>query len=428
MIKQAARPTAAVIGSGVAGLTAAYVLQRSHDVTIFEADDRLGGHAHTQEVSTKDGGFVAVDTGFIVHNERTYPTLLRLFAELEVDTQQSEMSMSVRCEGCGLEYAGARQLSGLFAQSRNLARPAFLRMLVEVKRFHRQARALLAAERPDSAAHSLTLGDFLVQGGYSRYFIDHFMLPLVSAVWSTGPTVSSLQPVRRLFEFFDNHGMLSVAGSPTWRTVVGGSRNYVDRVAKQLTAVNYATPVRSLSRRAAGVDIRTEADQVLTFDKAVVATHSDQALQLLAEPTTLQRHLLSAIEYTDSEALLHQDTSILPRVVGARASWNYLKGACHESASDVLVSYDMNRLMHLPDSTRLVVTLNGGRRIEEASVLRRMRYQHPVFTAAALQARDQLAQISDDVLAFAGAYHGWGFHEDGCASGLRAAEWLGGSW
>lgn len=426
--QQTDRPSVAVVGAGVAGLTAAYVLQRTYDVTLFEADDRLGGHAHTQEVPTSDGGWASVDTGFIVHNERTYPTLLRLFAELDVETQESEMSMSVRCEGCGLEYAGARKLPGLLAQPRNAVKPQFVRMLVEIKRFHRQARELLATGREAGAGDELTLGEFLDRGRYSRYFTDHFMLPLVSAVWSTGPTVSAQQPARPLFEFFDNHGMLSVSGSPTWRTVVGGSRNYVDRVAKQLTTVHEATPVRSVRRTGTGVEVRTEDGTARHFARAVVATHSDQALALLAEPTSLERELLGAMRYTDSSATLHTSTAVLPTSSNARASWNYLKRACSEDAADVLVSYDMNRLMRLPDSTRFVVTLNGDDRVAAESVLRKMRYQHPVFDNAAVAARTRLPEISDDRIAFAGAYHGWGFHEDGCASGLRAALRLGGQW
>ena len=423
-----ARPTAAVIGSGVAGLTAAYVLQRKFDVTLFESDERFGGHAHTQDVMTAAGDLLPVDTGFIVHNQRTYPKLLRLFAELGVETQESEMSMSVRCDGCGLEYAGARQLPGLFAQPANLANPRFVRMLMEVKRFHRAARALLSQAPDEGEAHDLTLGEFLNRGGYSQYFTDHFMLPLVSAVWSTGPTVSALQPARNLFAFFDNHGMLSVSGSPSWKTVVGGSRSYVDRVTKQLPELRSSTPVRALIRNSETVEIRGADDSTWQFDRAVVATHSDQALALLAQPTALESKLLVAIAYSDSDAWLHQDTGVLPQADRARASWNYLKRSCAETDERVLVSYDMNRLMQLPDSTRVVVTLNGSDEIDDSKVLRRMRYQHPVFTPEAVTARDQLPELNVGPVSFAGAYHGWGFHEDGCASGVRAAAALGATW
>ena len=248
------RPRAAVVGGGVAGLTAAYVLQRHYDVTLFEADHRLGGHAHTHDVERAAGGTVSVDTGFIVHNERTYPQLMRLFGELGVRTQESEMSMSVRCEGCGLTYAGGRRLRGLVADPRNLARRGYLRLLSEVPRFHRDARRVLA--QAGDGSDELTLGQFLAAGGYSGYFADHFLLPLVSAVWSAGPGIGAQQPIRNLFEFFDNHGMLSIGGSPTWRTVTGGSRGYVDRVAKRLSSVAVGTPVRAVSRVGGAVEIR----------------------------------------------------------------------------------------------------------------------------------------------------------------------------
>ena len=265
------RPTAAVVGSGVAGLTAAYLLQRRYDVTLFEADDRLGGHAHTHELPTDDGRTVDIDTGFIVHNRRTYPNLLRLFGELGVATQESDMSMSVRCGGCGLEYAGARGLGGLFPQASNLSRPAYLRMLAEVRRFHGHARRVLADER----AGDVTLGAFVAVGGYSRYFVEHFLLPVVSSVWSAGETVSLTYPARYLFTFLHHHGMLTVTGSPRWRTVVGGSRRYVEAATKELTAVAMSTPVRALMRTGAGVEIRDDADTVHHADVAVVATHPD---------------------------------------------------------------------------------------------------------------------------------------------------------
>jgi predicted NAD/FAD-binding protein len=421
-----ARPRAAVVGSGVAGLTAAYILQRSYDVTLFEADQRLGGHAHTQEVIGAAGTTVRVDTGFIVHNERTYPHLLRLFAELEVLTQESEMSMSVRCEGCGLEYAGARKLRGLFADPRNLTRPRYLRMLGEVTRFHRDARSFLAGDVEGSAP--LTLGQFLASNGYSRYFADHFMMPLVSAVWSTGPQDSAQQPAQNLFQFFDNHGMLSVGGSPPWRTVVGGSRSYVDKVAVRLSAIRVSTPVRTVSRGFEAMEIRDEADSVHQFDRAVIATHPAEALGMLADPSLAQKEILGAFTYSKNEAWLHTDASILPRRGGARASWNYLKATCSGTKGLPLVSYDLNRLMRLDEPVDYLVTLNWTDRVSQSTVVSRMSYEHPVFTPESLAAQRRLPEISDSALAFAGAYHGWGFHEDGCAAGVRAAACLGVDW
>ncbi|HLM17762.1 MAG TPA: FAD-dependent oxidoreductase, partial [Acidimicrobiia bacterium] len=291
----AGRRRVAVVGGGVAGLTAAYVLQRECDVTLYEAEPRLGGHAHTHDVETPDGRILAVDSGFIVHNLTTYPTLLRLFGELGVETQPTDMSMSVRCDGCGLEYAGAKGLGGIFAQAANATSPRFLRMLVEVKRFHRAARRLLdGTDAPDGEPRGpeggpLTLGDFLAAGEYTPYFRRHFMVPLVSCVWSCAPRTALLYPARSLFTFLDHHGALSVTGSPSWRTVVGGSRSYVERAAKELTASELSTPVRSVARTASGIEIRDDADDVRRFDAAVVATHADDALGLLVEPTAAER-------------------------------------------------------------------------------------------------------------------------------------------
>jgi predicted NAD/FAD-binding protein len=418
------RPTVAVIGAGVAGLTAAHLLQRRYDVTLFEADHRLGGHAHTHELVGSDGATAFVDTGFIVHNERTYPNLLRLFAELGVATQESDMSMSVRCDGCGLEYAGARKLGGLFPQVSNLTRPAYLRMLAEVLRFHRHARRVLADERAGDAP----LGAFLAIGGYSRYFVEHFMLPVVSAVWSAGETVSLAYPARYLFAFLQHHGLLSIGGSPQWRTVVGGSRSYVELVAKSVTSVHVATPVRALLRTADGVEIRDDAGAAHHVDRVVVATHPDQALALLDGPTAAQREVLGAFTYSRNATWLHSDTSVLPRRSAARASWNYLKPACASTHAPVLVSYDMNRLQQLAEPDDYVVTLGAEGHVDPSRVIARMQYEHPVYTPESVAAQRRLPELNDGTLAFSGAYHGWGFHEDGCAAGVRAAQSLGVGW
>lgn len=410
-----ARPRVAVVGSGISGLTAAYLLRDRSDVTVFEAETRLGGHAHTHALVGSDGVEVFVDTGFIVHNRRTYPTLLRIFDELQVETQETEMSMSVRCDGCGLEYAGGRGLSGLLPVLGALGRPAYLRMLGEVVRFHRDARALL-----DVGDDGRALGRFLRDGRYSRYFIEHFALPFVSAVWSAGETVSLDYPAHYLFTFLHHHGLLSVTGSPTWRTVVGGSISCVRKIEKSLHAVRVATPVRRVARVHGGVEIRDGADTTHQFDGVVLATHPDQALGMLAAPTADEREILGAFHYSANETWLHSDTSVLPKARRARASWNYLKTRC--AADDrVLVSYDMNRLQRLETPDDFVVTLNPGHRVTERSVVARMRYSHPIYTPSSVAAQAQLPALNDGLLAFAGAYHGWGFHEDGCASGVQAA-------
>ncbi|MFI7123492.1 NAD(P)/FAD-dependent oxidoreductase [Amycolatopsis sp. NPDC049868] len=412
-----------VIGSGVAGLTAAYLLQRRYEVLLFEAEDRLGGHAHTHDVPSAHGGTVGVDSGFIVHNERTYPNLLRLFAELGVATRDTEMSMSIRCDGCGLQYAGAKGLKGLFAQPRNIARGRYLRMLADIKRFHSHAKRVL--EAPE--AGDVTLGAFLAIGGYTKYFVDHFMLPVVSTVWSADRTDTLEYPARYLFEFLRNHGMLSVGGSPRWRTVVGGSREYVERAAKQLTAVHLSTPVRSVKRTARGIEVRDDADTRHRLDKVVLATHADQALKLLASPTAAERDLLGRFRYSSNEAWLHTDTGVLPTTESARAGWNYATPYCGAHHGAVQVSYDMNRLMRLDEPTGYVVTLNPGA-ADHGSVLAKMTYEHPVYTPESVAAQRRLPELNDGTVAFAGAYHGWGFHEDGCASGVRAAENFGVRW
>lgn len=415
----------AVIGSGVSGLTAAHLLSRYHDVVLFESDDRLGGHAHTHELVAGDGRSVAVDSGFIVHNERSYPHLRRLFDELEVSTQDTEMSMSVHCRQCGLEYAGAKLLEGLFPRAANLRNGRYLRMLTQVRRFHRQANRFLDDPR---ARETTTLGEFLAAGRYTTYFVEHFALPLVSAVWSAGRAVSTRYPVRYLFEFLRHHGMLTIGGSPTWRTVIGGSQDYVRRVAKQLPTVHTGTPVRAVQRHADGVDVHVHGGAVHDVDRVVIATHADQALDLLAEPTPLQRHVLAAFDYSENETRLHTDPSPLPRTTGARASWNYLKTSCAGGTAGVQVSYDMNRLMRLAEPEDYVVTLNAAEHVAVERVLARMHYRHPIYTPESVAAQQDLPHIGDERVQFAGAYHGWGFHEDGCLSGVRAAAAFGVGW
>ncbi|NHD16175.1 MULTISPECIES: FAD-dependent oxidoreductase [unclassified Actinopolyspora] len=416
--------TVAVIGAGVSGLTAAYLLRHRYGVLLFDVDDRLGGHAHTHRVRTADGRTIGVDSGFIVHNERTYPNLLRLFDELGVTTRETEMSMSVSCSGCGLEYAGAKGIDGLLARRSNLLRPAYLHMLPQVRRFHRQANELLDSE----ADERLTLGRFLAAGGYSRYFVEHFAVPLVSAVWSSGTEVSEHYPARYLFEFLRNHGMLSVGGSPTWRTVVGGSREYVDRIAERVHAVRVSTGVRAVHRTPDGVRIHDENDAVHTADRAVIATHADDALRMLATPSDDERELLGSFDYSHNETVLHTDSRALPETHRARASWNYHKPSCSTSSGGVGVSYDMNRLMRLAEPEDYVVTLGAADRIDASAVLARMTYRHPIYTPESVAAQRRLPELGDGRVRFAGAYHGWGFHEDGCVSGVRAAEAFGAGW
>jgi predicted NAD/FAD-binding protein len=413
----------AVVGSGVAGLTAAYILQRDADVTLYEADSRLGGHADTHDVVGADGVLRSIDTGFIVHNLRTYPMLRRLFDELGIATQESDMSMSISCGGCGLEYAGGRGVSGVLPAVRTVVRPRYLRLLTEVARFYRRAHDVLA--RGDDG---MTVREFLAVGGFSPYFASHFVTPVIAAVWSMAPSEAGDYPARYLFTFLENHGALAVSGSPVWYTVAGGSARYVERAAKGLTAVQTSTPVRAVTRLGAGVEIRDDSDSAGEFDGVVIATHPHQALCMLAAPTPDEREVLGAIDFTVNPTLLHTDGSVLPRTRRAQASWNYVLPSCESVPTAVHVSYNMNRLQRLDSPETYVVTLNGADRVDPATVIDRMLYEHPVYTTTSVAARGRLPELNDGVLAFAGAYHGWGFHEDGCRSGVAAAASLGVHW
>jgi uncharacterized protein len=456
-----------IIGGGVAGLTAAYVLSRSADVTVFEAEPRLGGHAHTHQVTDPDGTGLWVDSGFIVHNRKTYPLLTRLFTELGVAVQESEMSLSVSCAGCGLAYAGQRGLGGLAAGLRG-GGLRYARMLTEVLRFHRAARRLLAAGAGETSAGETgtgetgtggaagppqaepTLGEFLAAGGYSAYFIRHFALPLVAAVWSCPPQTALSYPARYLFAFLNQHGLLSVTGSPPWLTVRGGSRSYVERIEKELAAVRTGARVTVVRRMPAGPPGTTGADgtegpgeaggSVLVtyedadgtwtepYDAIVIATHPDQALRLLADPTPAERDVLGAFRYSLNETILHTDSRLLPASRLVRASWNYALSSCTAADSSVRVSYDMSRLQRLPGARTYVVTLNAPDTVAPEHVIAAMSYAHPVYDPASVAAQRRLPELNDGRTAYAGAYHGWGFHEDGCRAGVAAAESLGGHW
>lgn len=421
-----ARRNIAVIGSGVAGLVAAHVLAKEGTVSLYESDDRLGGHADTHQV-TVDGQTLQIDTGFIVHNDRTYPTLIRLFNELGVQTQESDMSMSVRCDRTDLQYAGAKGARGIFAQPKSLVRPQYLRMLGEIVKFHRLAKALLADE---SAAPEQPLEQFLDEGGFSEYFKTFFMTPVVAAVWSCDPASALHYPARYLLAFLSNHGMLNVSGSPKWKTVVGGSKQYVQKIAANIGDIRLSSPVASVLESTAGVQITTVDGETDTYDCVVIATHPNQALNMLADPSAVQREVLSAMPYSSNTALLHTDTSILPTAKAARASWNYLRPNAATPQGQVTVSYDMTRLQRLPvvGGRRFIVTLGGAQLLDPKTIIEQMHYAHPIYTPSSVAAQRRLPLINTDRIVFAGAYHGWGFHEDGALSGLRAAERLGARW
>ena len=407
------RGRVAVIGSGVSGLTAAYLLRDLHEVTLFESDDRFGGHAHTHSV---DGQ--RIDSGFIVHNERTYPNLLRIFAELDIKTQETEMSMSINCKGCGLQYAGGRGAKGILAKPIKLLDLRFLKMLFEVPRFYKEAKKLLVTDLNST----ITWGEFLERNGFSEYFINHYAIPVVSCVWSTGGGDSLKYPARHLFEFLNHHGMLELGNSPVWRTVVGGSNTYVEAILKKIPNKR-SEKVTSVKRFEDRVEVNGES-----FDYVIIATHANSALEILDDATPEERSNLAAMPYAKNQTWLHSDSSVLPTIKGARASWNFMMDSCTGGSSKVLVSYWMNLLMRLSGKKDYVVTLNGGNLIDENKVIAKMEYEHPVFTVQSLKAAEYLRSAGGARLAFAGAHLGWGFHEDGARSGVAAARKFGAKW
>ena len=401
----------AIVGSGVSGLTAAYLLKGIHQVTLFESDNRYGGHAHTHNV---DG--LGIDSGFIVHNERTYPNLLRIFKELGIPTQKTEMTMSIDCKGCGLQYVGGRGAKGILAKPIKLLDPRFLMMLIDVPRFYKAARKLLV--KPEN--NLLTWGEFLAEQKFSNYFVKHYAIPVVSCVWSSGDGDSLEYPAKHLFEFLNHHGMLELGNSPIWKTVVGGSKTYVDAILELIPDKRLAK-VNSVKRFTDYVEVNNER-----FDYVIIATHANSALEILVDADQIERENLAAISYSKNKTVLHTDASFLPTPIKARASWNYAMANCNENSNQVLVSYWMNLLMNLPGDKDYLVTLNGN--VTNEKIIAKMEYEHPVFTVDALKAAEFLRNAGGPRLAFAGAHLGWGFHEDGARSGVAAARKFGATW
>ena len=399
-----------IIGSGVSGLGAAYLLARAHEVIVFERDSRAGGHTHT---IAHDG--LALDTGFLVHNTRNYPLLTRLFEELGIRTQSSEMSFSVSCDGCGLEYSGKRP----FAQRRNATSVRFGALVWEIGRWLRTARRSL--DEADYERHSLR--EYLDERRYSQRFRRHFLVPLTSALWSTAPGRALEFPAAYAIRFFDNHGMLGF-GRFGWRAVTDGSDSYVRAIGSRLgPRLRVGQGVRSLRRHADGVELTTGDGERHRFDEVVVATHADQALAILEDPSEEEERVLGAFPYTKNDAILHTDASLLPRTRSARASWNYRLG----DDGRPTVTYYLNRLQSIAGGTDYCVTLNED--VAEEHVICRIVYDHPLYTVDSLQAQRELPSLSGRRHThYAGAHHGNGFHEDGLASGVRAAAALGVPW
>jgi uncharacterized protein len=404
----------AIVGGGVSGLVTGHLLQRDHDVTLFEAGAYAGGHTNTVRV-----GRHAVDTGFIVFNDRNYPSFERLLARLGVATQPSQMSFGVSDARGEFEYA-SHSPNGLFATRRHLATPWFHRMLADLVRFQRDARALLA-----DGAGDPSLGAWLEERRYSRAFVDRLIVPQASAVWSADPRQMWTFPARFLAAFFDNHGMLGLRDRPRWQTVTGGSARYVEALTRPWRdRIRLATPAQAIARHDDHVAVTVRGRPPERFDEVILATHSDQALALLADASAAEHEILGAIPYAPNEAVLHTDRRLLPRRRRAWASWNY--HLVDEPTGATTVTYHMNRLQALRADRELCVTLNRTAAIDPSTIIRTIPYAHPVYTAAGERAQRRHAEISGrNRTHYCGAYWGWGFHEDGVRSALRVAERFG---
>jgi predicted NAD/FAD-binding protein len=408
----------AIVGGGISGLTAAHLLAGEHEITLFEANDYLGGHTNTVDVSL-EGRAWAVDTGFIVFNERTYPNFIRLLDRLGVGSRESVMSFSVSSERTGLEYCSATP-DTLFAQRGNLVRLSFWRMLLEIVRFNRGLRALC-----DGRGLSLTLEGYLAEEGYSARFVDEFLVPIGSAIWSADPKQFLRFPAAAFARFFVNHGILDLVGQPKWRVVEGGSRQYVEPLARPFRdKVRLSSPVEKVQRAPDRVEVTVRGARPERFDQVVLACHSDQALAMLADATDTERGILSAVPYQRNDTVLHTDGRLLPKLPRARASWNVQ--IPREERGAVSLTYWMNKLQRLDAPVDFCVTLNNPAAIAPERVIRRMVYHHPVYSEAAFAAQKRRDEISGvNRTWYCGAWWGYGFHEDGVNSGLAVARAFG---
>ncbi len=410
----------AVVGAGIAGLSAAWLLSRAHDVTLFEANDYLGGHTHTVDV-TLDGVTAPVDTGFLVFNDRTYPQLIALFDYLDIASCPSDMSFSVRIAAENIEWAGSN-LAAVFAQRRNLLRPRFWGMLSDILRFNKQATAIAQG----SGSFAATLGEFLAAGGYGRAFRDWYLLPMAGAIWSCPAAAMLDYPARTFFAFCANHGLLQVSDRPQWRTVIGGARRYVARLATEIGTVRVNTPVVSVLRGTGGARLQLAGGDTQNFDAVVLACHSDQALRLLGDADATERAVLGAIRYQDNAVILHTDERFLPRSLAAWSAWNYHAHDSAAQAQPVGVSYLINKLQPLSFRRPVIVTLNPGDEPRSEAVIDRYSYAHPVFDQAGIAAQARLPQLQGRHNTwFCGAWTGYGFHEDGLKAGMAVAADLG---
>lgn len=417
----------AIIGSGISGLTTAYYLHKQHEITVYEADTRPGGHTATVDVALGDQHY-SIDTGFIVFNDWTYPNFIRLMDEIGVASRKSDMSFSVSCERTGLEFAGVdgrlALLNGLFAQRRNLLSPSYMKMLLDIVRFNRLA---ISDVELDRIGRDMTLRDYVKAHHLGRQFTEFYLIPMASAIWSTPIRQMYEFPMRFMLPFMYRHGLLSVSKRPKWRTIVGGSRSYIEPLSAGFTdRIRLGTPVTAVTRQDDSVLLEA-AGQLESFDHVILACHSDQALALLKDANQVESATLSAIRYQDNEVVLHTDIDQLPANSRAWASWNYrLRQGCEDALP--VVTYDMNRLMGLDSAARFCVTLNNTPAIVPESILGRFNYAHPIFTQAGVDAQLRWNQINGTRRTwFCGAWWGKGFHEDGVVSAIRVAEALGAS-
>ena len=401
----------AVVGTGISGNVAAYYLNKNHDITVFEANDYIGGHTHTHDIELNGKQF-SVDSGFIVFNYKTYPNFTRLLSELGVEEQLSTMSFGVKCEKTGLEYMGST-INSLFAQRRNLLRPSFWKMIGDILRFNREATTLIETQGDD-----ITLGDYLQRGNYSQIFIDYYLVPMAAAVWSADLKLMFKFPARYLIQFFHNHGLLSVNDRPDWYVIKGGSKSYVTALTSEFKdKIRLNCPVNSVERTSSGVKITSSCGEE-QFDAVFMACHSDQALGILSQPTKVEQEVLGAINYQPNEVLLHTDQTVLPKRKRAWAAWNY--HLLDDDQGQVPVTYNMNILQGLDSPEQFCVTLNNTSAIDPSKVLKRMRYAHPIYTMEAVAAQARHDEINRDGIYYCGAYWRYGFHEDGVTSALNA--------
>lgn len=412
----------AVVGGGVSGITAAYLLQRKHAVTLYEKNSYIGGHTHTVVIEEGPDRGTPIDTGFIVMNNRNYPLFSRLLSELGVSTSETDMSFSYYCKTTGLQY-GSSGLNSLFAQRKNLFHPSFWKLLWEILRFFRKTRRALKTHR----IQNITLGEFIQQEGFSARFAEQYVIPMAAAIWSEPDGVMTEFPMETFARFFDNHGLLSVKNHPQWYYVSGGSHTYVNAFLKGFTGTIFTEKaVQSIRRNENSVQLNFQDGTHETADRVVIAAHADEALSMLGDPSPDERRLLSPWRYSRNRVFLHTDSSFLPPVIKARGSWNYIREDRTDPKAPITLTYDMNRLQNLKTKNSYCVTLNPKKKIPERFIVKEMEYTHPEYTFQSLATQPELKNLNGKRnTCFCGSYFGYGFHEDAVRSASAVAELFG---